>query len=333
MNIVNHHDLAETTGFPLRISPAMAARLDLPGVAAQFLTDPREMEISGAALVDPIGDNVHSPVKGLTHRYADRVILRATLTCAVHCRFCFRREVVGEAGPLAETDLAAALDYVAGRPAIREVILTGGDPLMLSERRIIALLERIAAIPHVDLIRIHSRIPVVAPERITTALVQAMDLRPAVWMVLHVNHADEIGEKAEAALARLVKGGVPVLSQSVLLRGVNDDPSTLENLFRRLLTLRVKPYYLHHADLVRGGEHFRTTIAEGQAIMAALRGKISGTALPQYVIDLPGGHGKVPLGPDYLAAGPRGHRIRDPQGVWHDYADPDRGLLRAVKSS
>jgi lysine 2,3-aminomutase len=332
MNTAHHHDLAETTGFPLRVSAVMAARLDLPGVAAQFLPEGRELQVSGEALVDPIGDEVHSPVKGLTHRYPDRVILRATLTCAVHCRFCFRREVVGDAGPLAEAELAAALEYVAARPAIREVILTGGDPLMLSERRIVALLDRIAAIPHVDLIRLHSRVPVVSPERITPALVKAMELRPAVWMVLHVNHADEIGAEAEGALARLVKGGVPVLSQSVLLRGVNDDPEILGALFRKLLMLRVKPYYLHHADLVRGGEHFRTTIAEGQAIMAALRGKISGTALPHYVIDLPGGHGKVPLGPDYLAAGPKGHRIRDPQGVWHDYADPDRGLLRAVKS-
>ncbi|CAM3264188.1 lysine 2,3-aminomutase [Paracoccus aminovorans] len=311
-------------GFRIRMTAAMQRVAAAPGVAAQFVPDAHELVTRPEELADPIGDAAFSPAPGLTHRYPDRVILHVTRTCEVYCRFCFRREVVGEEGNLPETELAAALDYIARTPAIREVILTGGDPMVLSARRIAALLARLEAIPHVDMARFHTRIPVVAPQRIDDAMLAA--LRPgrlAVWVVIHTNHAAELTDEARAALARLADAGLPLLSQTVLLRGVNADPAVLEELFRALLRNRVKPYYLHHCDLARGTGHFRTTIAEGLAIMAGLRGRISGTALPRYVLDLPGGHGKVGLeSGDAVAEGGGRWRIRDWRGNWHDYCDP-----------
>lgn len=308
-------------GFRIRVTPAMAAQA-APGVRAQFVPSPAELETRPEELADPIGDGARSPVPGLTHRYPDRVILHATQTCEVYCRFCFRRETVGEAGALAEAELDRIAAYLAEHPEIWEVILTGGDPMVLSPRRIAALLGRLAAIPSLQVVRFHTRVPVVAPGRVTPALVAALDQRLAVWVVVHTNHVDEITPEAEAALARLACAGVPLLSQTVLLRGVNADPDTLEALFRKLIRNRVKPYYLHHPDLARGTGHFRLGIAEGQAIMAALRGRISGTALPLYVLDIPGGHGKVPIGPGYLEPdGPGEWRVTDPQGRVHRYRD------------
>jgi lysine 2,3-aminomutase len=313
--------------FRIRLTPAMRAATVAAHdpVGRQFVPTRDELTIRPEELFDPIGDEAHSPVKGLTHRYPDRVILHVTKTCEVYCRFCFRREAVGEEGTLPEEDLVAALGYIAVNPAIREVILTGGDPMVLSARRIKGLMDRLAAIAHVDVVRFHTRVPVVAPEKVTTALVSALDCRLAVWVVVHTNHAQEITPGAEAALKRLVRAGIPLLSQSVLLRGVNDSLSALEDLFRRLMACRVKPYYLHHCDLARGTSHFRTTIAEGQALMAGLRGRLSGACLPTYVIDIPGGFGKVPLVGDY--AQPLGDgqwRITDWQGGVHLYQDPER---------
>lgn len=318
--------------FRIRMSGAMQAAVRDPApesgdpVAAQFVPDPRELVIRPEELADPIGDIPHSPVTGLTHRYPDRVILHVTHSCEVYCRFCFRREVVGEDGSLPEGDLQAALDYIARTPAIREVILTGGDPLVLSARRIEALLARIEAIAHVETLRFHSRIPVVAPQRMDGAMIAAMRRkRLAVWVVVHTNHANELTPDACASLARLADAGIPLLSQSVLLRGINDNAEALADLFRALIRNRVKPYYLHHCDLARGTSHFRTTIAEGQALMAALRGRISGSCIPAYVLDLPGGFGKVPLDPAYaVEVAPGRYRIRDWQGGMHDYADSER---------
>lgn len=300
------------------------AALNSKGVADQFVPDARELNILPEESFDPIGDDVHSPVKGLTHRYPDRVILHVTKTCEVYCRFCFRRETVGDAGHLSEAEIDAALAYVASQPQIWEVILTGGDPLVMSARRLAALIEKIKAIEHVGILRIHTRVPVVAPEKITPELVSALKGHPCAWLVVHTNHADEMTPAAKAALARLADAGIPLLSQSVLLRGINDSVAALEALFRGLIRNRVKPYYLHHCDLARGTSHFRTTIAEGQALMAALRGRLSGTCLPHYILDLPGGHGKVPLGPDYLQADGDGWLVRDPQGRLHRYEDPKR---------
>ena len=315
--------------FRIRISPAMrdaiTGQADDP-VLAQFVPDARELVIRQEELHDPIGDHAHSPAKGLTHRYPDRVILAATQTCEVYCRFCFRRETVGADGTLPDADLSAALDYVRCHPDIWEVILTGGDPMVLSPRRIAALLARIAEIPHVDIIRFHTRIPVVAPDRITDGLIAALRVRPTVHVVIHTNHAQELTPNACAALGRLADAGIPLLSQTVLLKGVNDSAETLATLFRTLVKHRVRPYYLHHCDLARGTSHFRTTIAEGQAIMAALRGRLSGICLPTYVLDIPGGHGKVPIGPAYLApgAGPIQHIVTDYLGRQHQYEDPER---------
>ncbi|MFN7223496.1 MAG: lysine-2,3-aminomutase-like protein [Paracoccaceae bacterium] len=310
--------------FRLRLTPGMrAASANSTGVARQFVPSADELIERPEDSLDPIGDDVHAPVPGLTHRYPDRVILHITKTCEVYCRFCFRRETVGDTGHLPPDELDAALDYIARTPAIWEVILTGGDPLVLSARRIGQVMARLRAIAHVSVIRLHTRVPVVAPDRITDALITALRQHPSVWMVVHTNHADELNPDACAALTRLADAGIPLLSQSVLLRGVNDDAEVLEALFRALIRLRVKPYYLHHCDLARGAGHFRTTIAAGQAIMAALRGRLSGTCLPTYVLDLPGGYGKVPIGPEYLALDEDGWIVTDPNGGQQRYSDPD----------
>ncbi|MCJ8139093.1 lysine-2,3-aminomutase-like protein [Falsirhodobacter halotolerans] len=296
---------------------------DHPAVDAQFVPTEDEARIRPEELVDPIGDDAFRPTPALTHRYPDRVILHATQTCEVYCRFCFRREAVGQDGHLSAEDFEAALHYLRDTPQIREVILTGGDPMILSPRRLRQMLDALAAIPHIDVIRFHTRVPVVAPQKITDDLLDTLDIRPAVFVVVHTNHAAELTPEAEAALRRLVRSGTPLLSQTVLLRGVNDTVEALSDLFRALLRNRVKPYYLHHCDLARGTSHFRTTIAEGQALMRGLRGHMSGIALPTYVLDLPGGHGKMPIGPGYVERADAGvYRITDYRGVIHDYRDP-----------
>jgi lysine 2,3-aminomutase len=307
--------------FRIRVSPAMLAAME-PGLATQFVPDARELVTRPEELADPIGDRVHAH-GALTHRYPDRAILHATQTCEVYCRFCFRRETVGDTGTLAEAEFAAALTYLAAHPAIREVIFTGGDPLTLSPRRLDDWLTRLTALPQIEVIRFHTRIPVVAPEKITDDLLAALDRPQAVFLVVHTNHPAELTETAIAALRRLNRAGVALLSQTVLLNGVNADPDTLETLFRALIRARVKPYYLHHCDLAKGTSHFRTTIAEGQAIMATLRARLSGIAQPTYVLDIPGGHGKVPIGPGYLTeTAPSQWQVIDPQGQTHAYRDP-----------
>ena len=310
--------------FRIRLSSEMQAAITGPDdpVARQFLPDAAELTVRPEEIHDPIGDLTHSPTPGLTHRYPDRVILAATHTCEVYCRFCFRREAVGEEAALPDADMQAALDYIAATPTIWEVILTGGDPLVLSPRRLAALMARLSDIPHVQIVRFHTRVPVVAPARITAKMVQALQGRPTTYLVLHSNHAQELTPTAEAALARLAAAGIPLLSQTVLLRGINDNAATLETLFRMLLRNRVTPYYLHHCDLARGTSHFRTTIAAGQAIMAQLRGRMSGIGIPTYVLDIPGGFGKVPIGPDYVQADDAGYRVTDWRGRVHRYSDP-----------
>jgi lysine 2,3-aminomutase len=311
--------------FRLRISPAMAAALAAPGVARQFVPRPEELVIRPEERTDPIGDHAFSPAPGLTHRYPDRVILAVTQVCEVYCRFCFRRETVGATGLLPDAGLEAALAYIAATPAIHEVILTGGDPLSLSPRRLGMVLDRLQAIPHVQTARIHSRVPVVAPERMDAAMLAALDRDLPVHLVIHTNHPDELTAEACAAIRRLNRAGIAMFSQSVLLRGVNDDAAVLEALFRALLRNRVKPYYLHHCDLAEGTSHFRTTIAEGRALMATLKQRLSGIALPHYVLDIPGGAGKVTLTPAHAQEMAPGHwQITDRLGVIHTYADPDR---------
>jgi len=308
--------------YAVAITPAVVDLIDgadpRDPIALQFVPDERELETHAEESADPIGDAAHSPVPGLVHRYPDRVLLKVVNACAVYCRFCFRREMVGPGrGALSSAALTAALDYIARTPQIWEVILTGGDPLVLPPRRLKDLVMRLAAIDHLKVIRLHTRIPVVAPERVTAALLRALRTGKATYMILHANHPRELTDEARAACARVIDAGIPMLSQSVLLRGVNDGVETLGALMRALVECRIKPYYLHHADLAPGTAHLRTSIVEGQVLMRALRGRYSGLCQPQYVLDIPGGHGKSPIGPTYLSAD--GSQITDFKGARHAY--------------
>ena len=294
-------------------------------IARQFVPSATETEIAPEELADPIGDESRSPIKGIVHRYPDRVLLKPLHVCPVYCRFCFRREKVGPGGEaLSAAELEGALAYIRSHPQIWEVILTGGDPLMLSARRLAELIDALDGIPHVGVIRLHSRVPIVDPGRVTSELVDALKpARAPLWLGVHCNHPRELGPAAHAALARLADAGIPLLGQTVLLAGVNDDVETLDQLMRALVTARVKPYYLHHPDLVRGTGHFRVPIERGQALMKALRGRLSGLAQPTYVLDVPGGHGKVPIGPNYLDGylgdDPDALKVRDAFGQTHRY--------------
>jgi lysine 2,3-aminomutase len=312
--------------YAVAITPEIAGLIDpadaADPIARQFVPDRAELTSEPGESGDPIGDDAHSPIEGVVHRYPDRVLLKLVNACAVYCRFCFRREMVGPGrGALSPRAFKAALDYVRATPQIWEVILTGGDPLILSARRLARVLEELAAIAHVKVMRIHTRVPAVAPERVSAALVRTLrayvDKDKACFVVLHVNHARELTKKTRAACARLIDAGIPMLSQTVLLRGVNDEAQTLGVLLRTLVECRIKPYYLHHADLAPGTAHLRTTIAEGQALMRQLHGRTSGLCQPSYVLDIPGGFGKSPIGPNYLAAD--GSTIEDFNGRSHRY--------------
>lgn len=273
-------------------------------IARQFVPDVAELDHRPEELADPIGDDAHSPVEGIVHRYPDRVLLKLTHVCAVYCRFCFRRETVGPNKPnaLSAEALAAALDYIRSDKNIWEVILTGGDPLILSARRLRAVMQELSGIDHVKVVRIHTRVPVADPARITPELVRAMKVKgKATYVAVHVNHPRELTAAGRESLARMADAGIPLLSQTVLLKGVNDTPAALGALMRALVECRVKPYYLHHGDLAPGTSHLRTDIATGQALMRELHGRLSGLCQPTYVLDIPGGHGKSPIGPTYLA--------------------------------
>jgi lysine 2,3-aminomutase len=303
--------------YAIALTPAMQALIEDPDdpIARQFVPDPAELIIAPHESADPIGDDALSPLKGVVHRYPDRALLKPLLICPVYCRFCFRREHVGpDGGLLTDAELQAAYAWFAAHPAVREVILTGGDPLMLSPRRLGAIIAALSAIPHIELLRIHSRVPVAEPGRVTAALAAALEGEKPLWLVLHANHAREFTAEARAALRRLQSHGIPLLGQAVLLRGVNDTAEALEALFRAMLAARVKPYYLHQLDPAPGTARFHVPIEEGQRLLAALRGRVTGLAWPTYVLDIPGGFGKVPIGPQYLEAD---GAVRDPGGRRH----------------
>jgi lysine 2,3-aminomutase len=307
--------------YAIAITPDVLDTIDIGNaddpIKRQYVPDRRELDTAADEAADPIGDDAHSPVKGVVHRYKDRALLKPTHACAVYCRFCFRREMVGPGGAaLDAAELDAAIGHIAATPAIREAILTGGDPLVLSARRLGDIVERLAAIPHIDWLRIHTRVPVADPSRVDGELVAALKQPKPVWLAVHANHANEFSAAAIAACARLADAGIPLLGQTVLLKGVNDDADTLESLFRTMTKNRIKPYYLHHADKAPGTAHLRTDIATGQHLMRALRGRLSGIAQPVYVLDIPGGAGKVPVGPTYL--GDDG-TVADPHGNRHVY--------------
>ncbi|KIZ41456.1 MULTISPECIES: lysine-2,3-aminomutase-like protein [Rhodopseudomonas] len=319
--------------YAVAVTPDVAALIDPDDpddpIARQYIPSAAELDALPGERADPIGDVAHSPVEGIVHRHHDRVLFKLVHVCAVYCRFCFRREMVGPGkdSALSGAAYAAALSYIRAHPEIWEVILTGGDPLMLSPRRLGEIMAELAAIDHVKIIRIHTRLPVADPARISAAMVAALQVEGAtVWLALHANHPREMTPAARAACARLVDAGIPMVSQSVLLRGVNDDAATLEALMRAFVECRIKPYYLHHGDLAPGTAHLRTSLADGQALMRQLRGRVSGLCQPDYVLDIPGGYGKAPVGPTYLTpdapdadAAPTRYRVTDYCGDVHRY--------------
>jgi lysine 2,3-aminomutase len=309
--------------YAVAITPAMQTQIgqsDDP-IGLQFIPNVAELLTAPHETADPIGDDAFSPIKGVVHRYPDRALLKPLLVCPVYCRFCFRREHIGpDGGLLSEAELQAAYAWFAARPAIREVILTGGDPLMLSPRRLASIVNALSAIPHVEILRVHTRVPTADPARVTETLADALETSKSMWVVLHANHPCELTGEAIAALRRIQARAVPVLGQSVLLRGVNDHAATLEALFRAMLAARVKPYYLHQLDPAPGTARFQVPIGEGRRLLAQLRGRVTGLAWPTYVLDIPGGHGKVPIGPDYLEPD---DRVRDPRGVTHKLRQTD----------
>ena len=291
-------------------------------IARQVIPTARELITTPVENADPIGDQIHSPMKGLVHRYPDRVLFKVHSACAVYCRFCFRREMVG---PGSETmraeDFKAAFNYIKDHPEIWEVILTGGDPLVVNPERLNGILNRLDAVEHIAVVRIHTRLPVADPGRITKNLINVLSRRRAtVYVAVHTNHVRELSPGAMAACDRLTEAGIPLLGQSVLLRGVNDDEETLSDLFRAMVKTRITPYYLHHPDLAPGTSHFRVPLERGQALMKALRGRLSGIALPTYVLDVPGGFGKVPIGPAYATLQGDGTAlVEDINGKTHPY--------------
>jgi lysine 2,3-aminomutase len=312
--------------YAIAISPAMADLIDPTDpndpIALQFVPSAAELATTPEEREDPIGDLAHSPVEGIVHRYPDRVLLKAVHVCPVYCRFCFRREMVGPQGlgTLTAEALDKAFAYIAEHPEIWEVILTGGDPLVLSPRRLSELMQRLSAIDHVKIVRFHTRVPVVEPERVDEALVAALQASgKTVYVALHANHPRELTPVARSACARLVDAGIVMLSQSVLLRGINDDPDTLAALMRAFVETRIKPYYLHHPDLAPGTSHFRLSIEEGRALVAGLRGRVSGLCQPTYVLDIPGGYGKAVIAPDTVSERAGCYTISDFRGEEHAY--------------
>ncbi len=282
------------------ITPAMAALInpDDPAdpIGLQYIPDAAELISAPHELEDPTADAPFTPVKGVVHRYPDRALLKPLLACPVYCRFCFRREKVGpDGGLLTEAELQEALAWFEGNAAIREVILTGGDPLMLSARRLGEILGRLAGMAHIETLRIHTRVPVADPARVTGALVAAMRQTKPVFIAVHANHAREFTPDAAGALARLAEAGVPLLGQTVLLRGVNDAAPALEALLRAMIRNRIKPYYLHSLDPAPGTARFQVSEEDGLALMAALRGRLPGHALPFFVRETPMGGGKKPV--------------------------------------
>ncbi|NEQ47914.1 MAG: lysine-2,3-aminomutase-like protein [Leptolyngbya sp. SIOISBB] len=314
-----------TQQFSMAVTPAMMELVEpsdpADPIAQQFIPDSRELDIRPEELADPIGDLPHTPVKGIVHRYPDRVLLKTIHVCPVYCRFCFRREVVGDSGEgLSPQELDAALDYIRTHDEIWEVILTGGDPMILSKPKLNHVIQALDQIDHVDVIRIHTRVPVVDPGRVDAEMAQILKVSKPVYVAIHTNHPKEFSEAACEAIATLADAGIPLVSQTVLLKGINDDPETLIQLFRKMVRNRIKPYYLHHGDMAKGTSHFRTSIQEGQALMRAVRGKISGLCQPTYVLDIPGGHGKVPIGPNYLQKQEKEtYLVEDPWSEVHLY--------------
>lgn len=308
--------------FQYQMTPLMHEIAGQDGIAKQFIPTSAELITTADELKDPIGDHTHSPVKGIIHRYPDRCLLLPVLICPIYCRFCFRREDVGSyAATLKPQELDNALLYIEKNKSIWEVILSGGDPLILKPKHLNLIIGKLNTIPHVEVIRIHTRVPLVAPERITQQVLDHIQTDKALYIVLHANHAQEFTPQGIKACKQLVEAGIPLLSQTTLLKGVNDNIDTLSSLMRTFIRHRIKPYYLHHPDKAKGTSHFRVPIQKGQALIKQLRGRFSGICQPTYVLDIPGGHGKIPIGSSYLTVKENFYEVEDYQGQAHIYQD------------
>ncbi len=286
--------------YPMRINPYFLSRLNQsPALYRQAVPDIAEIMQDDVSDADPLWENRQSPVPGLVHRYPDRVIFLVSGQCAMYCRHCMRKRTIGAVGP-GTASIDRGIAYIEKAPAIGEVILSGGDPLLLSDARLHFLLLRLRNIPHVRILRIHTRVPCTFPQRVTGELARMLSRFHPLFINIQFNHSDEITTESASACKILADAGIPLGSQTVLLKGVNDTPEIMEQLMRDLLEIRVRPYYLHQGDPVKGTRHFRTPIEKGLEIMRALRGRLSGIGVPAYMIDLPEGGGKIPLLPEYV---------------------------------
>jgi len=312
--------------FSVSLTPQMVdlvAKENAEGpLTKQFIPQPQELMILDNELSDPIGDNAHNVQEGIIHRYPDRCLLMPVNVCPVYCRFCFRREKVGSnSKKLSSEALKKAINYIADHPEIWEVIITGGDPLILNPKQLANIILSLNKIQHLEVIRIHTRIPIVDSKRITDEMLNALKVDKALYIALHANHPSELTPQAVEACAKIVDAGIPMLSQTVLLKGINNNIETLSQLMRAFVKNRIKPYYIHHPDLARGTSHFRVSIQEGQALIKALRGRYSGLCQPTYVLEIPGGYGKIPINDHFITPKGKGYCMEDYQGRYHEYAD------------
>jgi lysine 2,3-aminomutase len=308
--------------YAIAISPHLQTIINRDGVKQQFVPNVAELNNTQQDLTDPIGDSAHMVVPGLIHRYPDRCLLQPVTVCPVYCRFCFRREVVGQGRPsLNSQQLQDCYNYIQQHPEIWEVILSGGDPLILKPKQLQQIIANLDKIKHVEIIRIHTRVPMLDPKRVDDALLSVLTQRQPIYVILHINHPEEFTAAAIDAINKLVNSGIVLLGQTVLLKGINDNVATLGQLMRNMVKHRIKPYYLHHSDLAVGTNHFRTTIAHGQELMASLRGNYSGLCQPQYVLDIPGGAGKSPIGPNYLCKDDHSYKVTNYMGIEYLYHD------------
>ena len=323
--------------YPMRVNPyylTLIKSVDDP-IWRQAVPSVQELQAS-VCQADPLEEENQSPVPNLVHRYPDRALFLVCSECAMYCRFCTRKRKVGGEHMLVNREtIEQGLAYLRAHPAIRDVIVSGGDPLLLADEKLDWLLKELRSIPHIEIIRIGSRVPVVLPQRITMGLLRVLRKYPPIYLNTHFNHPDEITDLAARACARLADAGIPLGNQTVLLRGVNDDPLVMKRLMQKLLAIRVRPYYLYQADMVQGTDHFRTSVEEGIEIIRALRGHTSGLGVPAYVIDAPGGGGKIPILPDYLQSIGEEVVLKNYLGETYRYAnvpavEPQHPLLRVV---
>jgi lysine 2,3-aminomutase len=323
----------------LAVTPYFASLMDPnnPNCPIRRQAIPRieEIHLSKNEMVDPLGEDKHSPVPGLVHRYPDRVLLLVTDQCAVYCRYCTRRRLVGSnERSITQGNFEEVLKYLKSHRKVRDVLLSGGDPLLLENERLEEMLSRLRVLPHIELLRIGTRVPVTLPQRITGGLVRMLKKYHPLMISIHFTHPKEITEAVKRACIELADGGIPLGSQTVLLKGINDKPSIMKRLVQELLKIRVRPYYIYQCDLAMGTEHFRTSVAAGIQIIEKLRGYTTGYAVPTYVVDAPGGGGKIPLQPDYVVSRGKGKIVlRNYEGKIFEYSEPNIIEFKKTRST